>query len=223
MKVYPVFLIGLSDKRCVVIGGGSAAESKVEGLLECDAAVTVIHPELTDRLQAWVRAGKVSWIRREYESGDLGGAFLVISAREDPQINERIWREAESEGALINVVDDAPYCNFIAGAVVRQGSLVIAISTSGCSPALAVRLKQGLSRELGEEYVAFLEWMASLREPVAARYPNVQQRRDLWYALVDSDIIDHLRAGQPELAHRRAAEILGDELLATATVRKSGH
>lgn len=213
MKVYPVFLIGLEKKRCVVVGGGSEAERKVEGLLDCEAAVTVIGPEITERLRGRAEDGTIAWIPKEYEPGDLRGAFLVIATGRDPEINERIWREAESEGALVNVVDDPPHCNFIAGSVVRRGPLAVAVSTSGCAPALAVRIRERFEREFGPEFASFLELLQELREPLAARYPDFEARRAVWYDLVDSDVIDLLREGRPDLARQRAAEIAGQDAL----------
>ena len=216
MKVYPIFLIGLEAKGCVVVGGDAEAERKVEGLLECDAAVTVISPVVTDRLRKWADEGTITWTPRDYERGDLRGKFLVIVTGQDPQTNDLIWREAEAEGVLVNVMDDPPHCNFIAGSVVRRGPLAIAISTSGCAPALAVRLREKMERDFGPEFAAFLDLMGELREPLAARYPDFETRRARWYELVDSDVIDRLREGRPDLARRRAAEIIAGNGLSAA-------
>ncbi len=208
MKPYPIFLIDLSHRHCVVIGGGHEGEYKVKGLLDCEARVTVISSQLTDQLQAWADEGRLTWIQRDYRPGDLRGAFLVIAERSDPETNAALRAEAEAEKALVNVMDDVSYCNFIAGSVVRQGPLTMAISTSGCAPALSVRLRQRFQDEFGPEYGVFLEWLRELREPMAARYPDFQERRRRWYALIDSDILDLFRAGRPDLARQRMAEIV---------------
>ncbi len=217
MKVYPIFLIGLEAKGCVVVGGDAEAERKVEGLLECDAAVTVISPVVTDRLRKWTDEGTISWTPRDYERGDLRGKFLVIVTGQDPQTNDLIWREAEAEGALVNVMDDPAHSNFIAGSVARQGPLAIAISTSGCAPALAVRLREKMERDFGPEFAAFLNLVEEFREPLAARYPDFETRRARWYELVDSDVIDRLREGRADLARRRAAEIIAGNGLNAAS------
>jgi siroheme synthase-like protein len=215
MKSYPVFLVNLAEKHCVVVGGGCEAQRKVESLVECDAAVTVISPEVTNQLHSWVGEGMMTWIKRDYRPGDLRGAFLAIAATDDPQTNARIWEEAETEGILVNAVDAPSCCNFISGSVVRQGPLTIAISTGGCAPALAVRLRQQLQREFGPEYATFLDWMGALRAPLAAHLPDFQARRARWYALVDSDVLDLLREGRSDLARQRVAAIIGEEVLAT--------
>jgi len=210
MKVYPIFLVGLADRRCVVIGGGEEAQRKVEGLLECEAAVIVISVAITQQLSAWNAQGRITWIKRDYRPGDLHDAFMVIATGTQRNTSDRIWQEATAEGALINVVDDVPHCNFIAGAVARQGPLTIAISTSGCAPALAVRLRERFEREFGPEYKVLLELLAGLREPLAARYPDFEERRERWYALVDSDVLNLLRQDKPDLARQRIAQIVKD-------------
>ena len=208
MKGYPVFLIGLESQRCIVVGDGREAERKIDGLLECDAAVTVIAAQASERIRSLAARGRLTWIDRDYRRGDLRGAFLVIVEGREAGVNGRTWEEAQAEGTLINVMDDTEHCNFIAGSVLRQGALTVALSTSGCAPALAVRLRERLQRELGPEYAAFLELMSKLRKPLAERYTDFEERRALWYELVDSDIIDHLRAGRPDLARQSAERIV---------------
>lgn len=211
MNVYPIFLNNLADRRCVVVGGGHEAERKAGGLLECDAAVVVISPDLTESLRHWADAGRIAWIPRGYQRGDLQGAFLAIVSEADLATAEAIWQEAQAEKVLLNTMDDVPRCTFVAGSVVRRGSLVASISTSGCAPVLAVRLRQHLEQTLGPEYEAFLDLAATLREPMAARYPDFDERRRRWYALVDSDILDLLRAGDLDAAHQRIEAIMGVE------------
>ncbi|MBK8905912.1 MAG: bifunctional precorrin-2 dehydrogenase/sirohydrochlorin ferrochelatase [Anaerolineaceae bacterium] len=213
MKPYPIFLIGLENRHCIVIGGGHEAENKVRGLLDCDATVTVIHPTLTPALEAWAGEGQFTWLQRPYQPGDLHGAFLVIAERADADTNGRIWTEAEAEGALVNVMDDVDHCNFVAGSVVRQGHLTISISTSGAAPALAVRLRQKMAQEFGPEYATFLAWMQQLRAPMSQQYPGFGERRERWYELVDSDILELIRNGRFDLARQRLLEISGIELL----------
>ena len=216
MKPYPIFLIGLENRHCIVIGGGHEAEYKVRGLLDCDAIVTVIHPALTPELETWAEDGRFTWLQRPYQRGDLHGAFLVIAERADPATNAQIWIEAEAEGALVNVMDDVEHCNFVAGSVVRQGPLAISISTSGAAPALSVRLRQQMEKEFGSEYAVFLNWMKALRLPMSQQYPSFKERRERWYALVDSEILPLLRQGCLETARQRVSEISGLALLPEA-------
>jgi siroheme synthase-like protein len=208
MDFYPIYL-NLAGRPCVVVGGGTVAEGKVAGLLEAGARVRVIAPELTPALADWAREGRVAHEPRVFAVGDLAGAFLVIGATDEPDVNQQVWEEAEALRLLVNVVDDTPHCNFIAPAIVRQGDLVVAISTSGKAPALAVRLKEHIQAIIGPEHARFLELAGTLREPLAERLPEFAARRALWYQLVDSDVLELLRQGEEAQAAARIAEIMG--------------
>jgi siroheme synthase-like protein len=208
MDYYPIYL-NLRGRPCVVVGGGTVAEGKVAGLLEAGARVRVIAPTLTAALADWARAGRLVHEPRAYAMGDLAGAFLVIGATDEPAVNQQVWEEAEALRVLVNVVDDTPHCNFIAPAIVRQGDLAVAISTSGKAPALAVRLKEQIQELIGPEHARFLELAGSLREPLAERLPEFSARRALWYQLVDSDVLELLRQGDEAQAAARMAEIMG--------------
>jgi precorrin-2 dehydrogenase / sirohydrochlorin ferrochelatase len=207
MKPYPIFLIDLADRHCIVIGGAGEAEYKMRGLLDCDATVTLISPTLSKQLQAWADEGRFTWLDRDYQPGDLQGAFLVIAEHGDPERNDRIWAEAQAVGALVNVNDDVAHCNFVAGSVVRQGPLAMSISTSGCAPAFSVRLRQRFQKEFGPEYDLFLRWLGALRRPMVSRHPTFAERRKRWYRVVDSDVLSLLQDGDLAQARRRLSEI----------------
>ena len=205
---YPVY-IELRDQPCVVIGGGKIAEGKVEGLLAAKAKVTVVAPELTAQLQQLVEHQQITYLARKYQPGDLTGAFMVICATDQAEINHQVWQEASANHQLVNVVDDTPRCNFIAPSILRKGDLTIAISTSGKAPALAVRLKERLQRELGPEYERFLELAGELREPLAQHISDFETRKALWYQLVDSEILDVLANGDIAAAREIISQIVG--------------
>ena len=199
----------MRDQPCVVIGGGKIAEGKVDGLLAAQANVTVIAPELTPHLRALANQDQVRYLERNYQPGDLAGAFMVICATDRADINHRVWQEATANHQLVNVVDDTPRCNFIAPSILRRGDLTIAISTSGKAPALAVRLKERLQREIGPEYELFLELAGDLREPLARHIPDFETRKSLWYELVDSEILDVLADGDETKAREIISRVVG--------------
>ena len=207
---YPVY-IQLKDQPCVVIGGGKIAEGKVDGLLAAQAEVKIISPDLTLHLQNLVGEKQIIYLARHYQPGDLTGAFMVICATDQPAINHQVWQEATANRQLVNVVDDTPRCNFIAPSILRKGDLTIAISTSGKAPALAVRLKERLQRELGPEYEKFLELAGELREPLARHIPDFETRKALWYELVDSEILDVLALDDETAAREIISRIVGFE------------
>jgi len=208
VRYYPVYL-DLQGRPCVVIGGGRLAEEKVRGLLAAGAAVTVIATDVDTEIREAVGTGRITWIPRVYQRGDLAGAALAFVAGQDPETVAAVWREGKERGTLINTVDDVPHCGFIAPSIVRRGDLTVAISTSGKAPALAVRLRQRLEGMLGDEHARFLEMAGTIRQPLAERHPDFATRRELWYRLVDSDVLDLLRSGDETSARARFEEILG--------------
>ncbi len=199
---YPLF-VDLAGRRCVVVGGGAMAEAKVEALVECGAEVVVISPQVTERIRRWAEEGRLRWEPRAYRLGDLEGAWLVVSAPDDRSLNRAVWEEAQARRVWVNAVDDPSHCSFIAPAVYRQGELVLAVSTSGKAPALAVRLRDRFASQLGPEYAAFLELAAELRGELVRRIPQFERRRALWYRILDSGVLDDLRAGARERARER--------------------
>ena len=205
---YPIYL-ELHDQPCIVIGGGKIAEGKVDGLLAAGAQVTIVSPDLTSHLQMLVEQNKVAYIARTYQHGDLDGNFMVICATDQNEINHQVWQEASANRQLINVVDDTPRCNFIAPAILRKGDLNIAISTGGKAPALAVRLKERLQKELGPQYERFLELSGQLREPLARHIPDFETRKKLWYELVDSNVLELLSQGDESAAVEKISQTVG--------------
>ena len=207
-RYYPVYL-DLRGRPVTVVGGGEVAHEKVQGLLEAGARVRVIAPELSEGLQALADDSAFDHVARSYAEGDLAGAFLVIAERLGQEVSATLWREANERGIPINVQDETAHCSFIAAAVVRRGDLTVTISTAGKAPALAVRLRQELEQRLGSHHARFLELAGRLRAPLLERHPDFTTRRELWYRLVDSDVLELLRRDDEPRARRRIVEIMG--------------
>ena len=192
MKYYPVNL-DMTNKRCVVVGGGDIAERKVERLLECGAQVTVVSKSLTPVLKARKKTGQMDHIDRDYEDQALDGAFMVIGATDRNDVNERISKDAMARGLLVNIVDDPDRCNFILPSLVQQGDLSIAISTGGKSPALAKKLRKELEKQYGPEYQTLLVIMGILRKRILAGDQRAADNKVVFEDLVHSDILQAIR------------------------------
>jgi len=213
LRSYPINLVGLETKRCIVVGGGEVAQRKVESLLEAAAErVVVISPRLTHKLRALLQAKRIEHRPRGYRQGDLEGAFVVIAATGDPNVNRQVWQEAQERCLLINVVDDPQRCNFFVPSVVRRGDLTIGICTGGQDPALSARLRQELEPRFGREYAAFLEIAGTLRDRVG-RELSGRARSRFWHALADSEILALLKKGKRQEAERLAKDILAAHVL----------
>jgi siroheme synthase-like protein len=153
----------MSGRRVLVIGGGAVAEDKVKGLLAADADVTIISPELTPELETLRANGSVRWQQRQYVEGDLVGYEVCMIATDDGAVNAAVAAEGKRARIWVNAADDPANCDFILPSVVRQGSIVVAASTGGGSPALARRLREELTDFLSEDYAPLGELLASVR------------------------------------------------------------
>src|SRR3954462_13225968 len=187
----------LTGRRCLVVGGGEIGLEKVEGLLACDADVTLVAPEGVPELEELAREGSIAWERREYRPEDLEGTFMVIACTDDTDINIGIYEDAERRAMLVNVVDVPPLCNFILPAIVRTGPLAIAISTAGASPALAKRMKSEVSQLFGEEYAQLAIMLNDVRGWAKGTLPTYQDRKAFFEGIVNGepDPIELLRDG----------------------------
>ena len=190
----------LTGRRCVVVGGGDVGLEKVEGLLACDADVTLIAPDAITPLRELAREGSIAWEQRPYTTGDLEATFVVIAATSDTGVNIRVFEDAERRAMLVNVVDVPPLCNFILPAIVRQGPLAIAISTAGASPALAKRLKREIGEVYGEPYARLAIILNDARGWAKATLPTYQDRKEFFESIVngDPDPVELLRAGDEQ-------------------------
>jgi siroheme synthase-like protein len=191
----------LVGRRCLVIGGGDVGLEKVEGLLACDGDVTLIAPEAEPALAEYAREGSIRWEQRSYAGpADLEGAFLVIAATDDSEVNIAVFEDAEARAMLVNIVDVPPLCNFILPAIVRTGPLAIAISTAGASPALAKRIKREVQDEFGEPYARLAVMLNDARGWAKATLPTYQDRKEFFEGIVNGepDPVALLRAGDEQ-------------------------
>lgn len=202
MKYYALYA-DLENKKCVVIGGGEVAERKVVSLLECHADVIVISPLLTEHLERLAHARTIKYLRRTYRRGDLEGAFLVIGATDNSELNAIIYQEACQKNILVNIVDDPEKCSFVVPSVVDRGDLLISISTSGSCPALAKRLRKKLQEEFGEEYVDYLKLLQDARDKIKQKYESPKERKESLDRVLDLDILPLLKEGKRDLAEKK--------------------
>jgi siroheme synthase-like protein len=215
MLSVPLYIacLRLSRRPCLVVGGGEVGLEKVEGLLACDGAVTVVAPEVVDELAAYAQEGSIRWERRAFVDSDLDGQFLVVAATSVTEVNISVYEGAEQRAMLCNVVDVPPLCNFILPAIVRSGPLAIAISTAGASPALAKRMKREIAEAYGEPYARLAEILNEARGWAKATLPTYQDRKEFFEGIVngDPDPVELVRSGRE------------DELRALIAAAKESH
>jgi siroheme synthase-like protein len=192
---YPIF-IDIEDRDVLIVGGGSVCARKTETMLRYGARVTVVSPELTAEIEAWAREGKIAVRRKEYEEADLDGASLVIASTDSQCVNGRIARDCRRRRLPVNVVDVTHLCEFIVPAIVEKGSIQVAISTGGRSPALARTLKEDLQRFVGPEYAEVNDLLGTLRKSAKQVLPTDTDRKRFFDGIIAAGILDMLREGR---------------------------
>lgn len=189
MSLFPMF-VKLRDRLCIVVGGGEVAAAKIPGLIAAEAKIRVIAPEVNQQITGRVREGLVEWRRKQFESGDLEDAYLVVAATNVPDVNHEVYGEAEARGILCNAVDDPDYCHFYYPSVVRRGELQIAISTEGLSPALAQRLRRELEAQFGPEYEPWLRWLGAVRKFLRSTKHDSEGTKQLLHELASREMFE---------------------------------
>ncbi len=196
MSWYPVFL-ALDGKKCLVVGGGKVAERKVGSLLEAGADVTVISPALTKKLSGLAQKGRIRHLERTYRKGDLRGASLAIGATDSESENEKVSKEAADLNIPVNIVDRPALCSFIVPSVIKRGPLVVAVSTSGVSPAMAKSIRKELEALYGPAFARYLKRLAAFRKKILAdKTLSPARRRSIFKQAASGDIITSIREGK---------------------------
>jgi siroheme synthase-like protein len=182
---YPVFL-DLTDRPVLVVGGGPVAEGKVEGLLAAGAHVTVVSPTVTPRLAGWVAAGRIEYLPRSYQDGDVAGRRLALVATDDPAVSGAVAAEGRERGVWVNAADEPARCDFILPAVIRRGRLVVAVSTGGASPAAARAIREELEGYLSDDHATLVEMAAEARDDLRRRAVTAGPAR--WRSALDGGL-----------------------------------
>jgi siroheme synthase-like protein len=194
--LYPVNLV-LTGRPCLVVGGGRVALTKVRGLTDAGARVTVVAPEVVPEVAALADVVEL----RPYRAGEAAGYRFVIAATGDPQVNQQVYDDGEAAGVWVNSADDPQRCSAILPARVRQGRLTLTVSTGGQSPAVAAWVRERLAREYGPEYDQLVGLLSEAREEVRAQGLGTEHLD--WKQALDSGILELIRAGRLEAAKER--------------------
>jgi len=195
MRYYPVCL-DIKDKKCLMVGGGKVSTRKIISLIDCGAIVTVVSLEFSKKLQRLAENKMVILEKRCYKVSDLKGVFLVFCTADDKELNWQISEDARKLNIFCNVADMPDKGDFILPAVVKQGDLSIAVSTSGKSPALARKLRMELELQFGKEYSKLLCLMGQLREKLLKEEHDPETHKYIFRKLLDSGILEMIKAGK---------------------------
>jgi precorrin-2 dehydrogenase/sirohydrochlorin ferrochelatase len=205
---YPLY-VDLRGKRVVVVGGGMVAGRKIESMAEAGARVKVIAPEIIQDIE---KMTDIEITKKDYEKGDLKGAFLVIAATDNMSTNVAVREDALEMRIFCNVVDKPEMCSFIVPSVVEKGPIKIAISTGGVSPALSRKLRREIGGFLGDEYATLATIMGKIRPLVLSREGGYENHKRIFDVLVNSELMDAIRADDRVLAEKILFKALGEHI-----------
>lgn len=211
MAFYPINL-NISNRRCLVVGGGAVAARKIEALLFSEALVRVVSPEVCRKISAFAKSGQIEWVRREYRDSDLEGVFLVFAVTNQPIVQDQITMQAKKSGVLLNSADRPDQCDFQVPAKIRRGDLLIAVSTGGASPALSTQIKHRLYLEFGPEYGVLVDLLANIRRQVVGSPWESETNRELFQRILEQPLQEMIREERWEELQVSLETILPDNV-----------
>jgi len=192
---YPIY-IDIEDHAVLIVGGGTVCARKAETMMRYGGRVTIVSPEITDEIAVWERDGAITVRRKLYDIADLDGASIVIASTDDRCVNARVARDCRRRKIPVNVVDVTHLCEFIVPAIIETGSVQIAVSTGGKSPAIARTLKEDLQRFVGPEYAEVNDLLGTLRKSAKRVLATDIDRKRFFDGIIAGGILDKLRNGK---------------------------
>ncbi|UCM99563.1 bifunctional precorrin-2 dehydrogenase/sirohydrochlorin ferrochelatase [Sulfurimonas sp. SWIR-19] len=171
MAYFPAFL-KLDGKKILIVGGGNIAYEKLEHLLDFTKDIHVVAQEYSDAMMECIEKEKLTWEKRAYKEGDIKDFAMVVIAVDNIALQAEIFEESKKYNCLCNAVDSVDYCDFIFPSYIKEDDLIIAISTSGASPAVAKHLRRYLQKMIPSSIAEFLKEMKVLR----TRLPKGKER-----------------------------------------------
>jgi precorrin-2 dehydrogenase/sirohydrochlorin ferrochelatase len=192
---YPLFM-NIKDKLAVVVGGGTVAYRKVQTLLDYQARVRLVSPQVIPPLMLLVDDQRCSWSLKEYSLTDLEGAALVFACTDKEDVNNQVALDAEAASCPVNVVSDPEKCSFIVPSIFNNGDLSIAVSTAGSSPFVAQQIRMQLEEQYGDPMMAeYLDLLKTWRPQVKRRLTE-EKRRVFWKEVTDGAVLKMIKANR---------------------------
>lgn len=201
MDYLPIFL-NVRARPCLVVGGGEVASRKAGGLLDAQAEVTVIAPELSPPLAQWADAGRIRHLARPFATSDLEETRyrVIYAATDSAEVNRQVYELADAQGIPVNVADNPPLCSFIMPSMIDRSPIQIAVSSGGASPVLARQLRARLETLIPESYGRLAHFVEGFREKVKRFFPTTDQRRRFWEEVLQSPVAEMVFSGHEDQA-----------------------
>ena len=207
MNFLPVYY-NITDKTCLVVGGGAIAARKAELLLRAGGKVRVVALEIGERLREMADNQNLEVVQRAFQQDDLNAAVCVIAATDNAAINADISRLSQTLNIPVNVVDSPELCSFIMPSVIDRDPVQIAISTGGVSPVLARMLRSKLESCIPGAYGELARLADEYRDAVKLNLPDVDTRRRFWETILNGQVAELVFAGRIDAAREQLQQAL---------------
>lgn len=147
---FPVF-IDLSDKKIVVVGGGTIACRRIKTLLPFVECLIVAAPVILPELQELALSKRICWVQERYRREQILDADLVLACTDDEQINDEIYSVCRCLGIMVNVCSDRRKCDFYFPGIVKKEDVVVGITANGKDHKRAKEVREKIEDLLEEE------------------------------------------------------------------------
>ena len=201
MKYFPFFL-QLDQLPCLIVGGGSVAERKLDLLIKAKADITVISLEFSDYILDLAKTHNIRCVKKEYSNKILeeNKYNFVISATNDVSLNERVAKDCKKYNIIVNVVDQPEICDFIFPSILERGDITVAVSTGGASPVLARVLRTKLETMVPGSYGKLAEIVSANRIRVREKMKRFSSNKIFWEKMLNGKFLELVLSGKTDEA-----------------------
>ena len=201
MKYFPFFL-QLDQLPCLIVGGGSVAERKLDLLVKAKADITVISLEFSDYIRDLAKTHNIRCVKKEYSNKILeeNKYNFVISATNDVSLNERVAKDCKKYNIIVNVVDQPEICDFIFPSILERGDITVAVSTGGASPVLARVLRTKLETMVPGSYGKLAEIVSANRIKVREKMKRFSSNKIFWEKMLNGKFLELVLSGKTDEA-----------------------
>ncbi len=202
----------IKDKNCLVVGGGSVGARKALTLEKCGAKVKLISSLFSPECEN-LKTTSIEIKKKEYENKDIKGMFFIFAATDSADLNNKIQKDAAKLDILCNIADSPDKSDFILPSIVDRGDLILAISTSGASPAMAKKIRKELEQKFGSEYKLFLTLMGNIRKKLLSACHAPKDHKKIFNTLINKGVLDLIKKNDEKKINLILSDILGENYL----------
>jgi siroheme synthase-like protein len=211
-NAYMPVSLAMTNRSCLVVGGGMVALRKVDTLLDYKTTITVVAPEVIDKLSYFAERGKITLEKRPYQPREASAYELVIAASDDTALNRQVGEDCRLTNTPVNVVDDPEHCSFIFPAVLKRDCLSVAVATDGKAPFMSGHLRVILDTIFPQHWNQLMRHAAAFRKQVQARWgSDSAKKQDCYQRFLDADWKTILKEKDAESIRQALDQMLDEQ------------